>query len=293
MIARAPHLDAAGQHLPTYLADRLQVWELITDICREDDCWSFVKPAQQLRDGRKAYWCLYDHYLGPNNAGNMASWAEREVSDAHYQGEKKRWNFEKYMRTHIDQIYTLSGLTEHGYAGIDERSKVRLFIEGIRTKELDPVKTQIMATAALWSDFLGFLLRCWLRPRDLCLSLCCGFSEHVLSIPWITTGALVSTSLAVRSIHSLCGWCVGPILRRYASAAVRDWSEPAPATSNSAPELTGFCVGGCVVHCFFDNGAITAQSGMGTVVGGCVRCPAGMLLETEGMTKCLSGGSCS
>lgn len=155
MIARAPHLDAAGQPLSTYLADRHKVWELITEICREDDCWSYIKPAQRTRDGRKAYRCLYDHYLGPNNVDNMASWAERKLSDTHYQGEKKRWNFEKYVRTHVDQHSILSGLTEHGYAGIDERSKVRLFIEGIRTKELDSVKTQIMATAALRSDFPG------------------------------------------------------------------------------------------------------------------------------------------
>jgi hypothetical protein len=87
----------------------------------------------------------------------MASWwAERKLSDTHYQGEKKRWNFEKYVRTHVDQHSILSGLTEHGYSGIDERrSKVRLFVEGIRTKELDSVKTQIMATAALQSDFAG------------------------------------------------------------------------------------------------------------------------------------------
>jgi hypothetical protein len=155
MIARAPHLDAAGLKLPTYVADRQKCWELICDICREEDCWSFIKPAQSTRDGRKAYWCLYDHYLGPNNVDNMASWAERKLRETHYQGEKKRWNFEKYVRTHVDQHSILSGLTEHGYAGIDEGSKVRLFVDGIRTNALDSVKTQIMATATLRSDFLG------------------------------------------------------------------------------------------------------------------------------------------
>lgn len=115
------------------------------------------------------------------------------------------------------------------------------------------------------------------------------FTIHSYTTGCRQDGSWPITGFAVRSRHGFCGWCVG----RYASAAIRDWSEPAPATSNSAPELTGFCVGGCVVHCFFDNGAITAQSGMGTVVGGCVLCPAGMLLETEGVTKCLSGGSCS
>ena len=153
MIARAPHLDGAGNRLPTYLADRLRVWELVSELCRDQDCWSYIKPAQRTRDGRLAYWNLFNHYLGPNNVDNMATTAEKRLQVTSYHGEKKRWNFEKYVKTHVDQHAILSSLTEHGYSGIDARSKVRHLMEGIKTRELDSVKTQIMASANLRNDF--------------------------------------------------------------------------------------------------------------------------------------------
>ena len=35
MIASAPHEDAVGNPLPTYLTDRIKVWELLAILCRE------------------------------------------------------------------------------------------------------------------------------------------------------------------------------------------------------------------------------------------------------------------
>ena len=83
----------------------------------------------------------------------MSSRAEAKLKDTSYSGEKCRWNFEKYVNTHVDQHAILTGLVEHGYSGIDDRYKVRHLIAGVKTKVLDPVKTQIMASAALRNDF--------------------------------------------------------------------------------------------------------------------------------------------
>ena len=41
----------------------------------------------------------------------------------------------------------------HGYAGIDNRSKVRHLVAGIKTTTLDSVKTRIMSDAVLRQDF--------------------------------------------------------------------------------------------------------------------------------------------
>lgn len=56
---------------------------------------------------------------------------------------------------HVDQHSILEGLKEYGYAGIDQHSKVRLLIDGIKTKDLDPVKTRIMSDVSLRNDFAG------------------------------------------------------------------------------------------------------------------------------------------
>ena len=100
-----------------------------------------------------AFQGLKNHYLGANNVDNMSSRAEKTLQTTTYTGEKRRWNFEKYVRVHIDQHAILEGLVEHGYSGIDARSKVRHLVTGIKTSSLDSVKTRIMSDATLRSDF--------------------------------------------------------------------------------------------------------------------------------------------
>lgn len=153
LIARAPIRKADGTFAPDYLADRVRVWELMSELTRSHDCWSYVRPAQRTRDGRLAFLGLRGHYLGANNVDNMSAQAERKLQTTTYTGEKRRWNFEKYVKVMIDQHAVLKGLTEHGYAGIDDRSKVRHLLAGIKTNALDSVKTQIMSNAVLRSDF--------------------------------------------------------------------------------------------------------------------------------------------
>ena len=84
---------------------------------------------------------LKDHYLGKNNVDNMSPRAEAKLKDTSYSGEKRRWNFEKYVKTHVDQHAILTGLVEHGYSFIGDMSKVRHLMAGIKTKVLDTVKT--------------------------------------------------------------------------------------------------------------------------------------------------------
>ena len=84
---------------------------------------------------------------------NLSSGAEKNIELAQYSGENKRWNFDKYVRVHLDQHQILTDLKEHGYSGIDERSKVRHLLKGIKTDALDVVKTQILSSTTLRSDF--------------------------------------------------------------------------------------------------------------------------------------------
>jgi ribosomal protein L29 len=182
MITRAPHKNAANESLPVFLADRTKVWELLAALCRANDCWSHIKKAQKTHDGRMAYQLLYNHYLGPNNVENMANKAETALQDSNYRGEKKRHNFEKYVKVHVDQHAILTGLVEHGYSGIDPRSKVRHLINGIKTTELDSVKTQIMANPELKIDFE----RCVILYKDFILGMASTRATSELNISALT-----------------------------------------------------------------------------------------------------------
>ena len=56
------------------------------------------------------------------------------------------------MKIQKDQHHIPEGINEHGHVGIDPRSQVRHFIQGIKITEFDTVKAQIMATASLRTD---------------------------------------------------------------------------------------------------------------------------------------------
>ena len=100
-----------------------------------------------------AYHALKNHYLGPNNTNHQANEAEAKLKDSSYHGEKRQWNFKKYVWMHQDQHTILQSLVQHGYAGIDEWSKVRHLLDGIKTNELDTAKGQIWASPTLQNNF--------------------------------------------------------------------------------------------------------------------------------------------
>ena len=153
MIARARHytIEADGTWLidAIYLTNREKVYEIIVKITRDHPCWTYVKPAQRTRDGRMADLGLNQHFLGPNNVDNMATMAEDKLKSTVFNGEQRRWDFEKYINVHKSQHSIMEGLVEHGYTGIDPCSKVRSLLDGIKTDKFDFVKTRIMSDANL------------------------------------------------------------------------------------------------------------------------------------------------
>ena len=93
-----PHQDNVGADMTTYIHDRSKVWQTMAEICRDDKCWTYVKPFQRSRGGRGAFQTLHAHYLGGNHVNNMvASIAEAKLAQAKYFGEKGRYNFESYI----------------------------------------------------------------------------------------------------------------------------------------------------------------------------------------------------
>ena len=69
--------------------------------------------------------------------------------------DTRNWTFETYVTKMVEQHVILEGLTEYGYKGIDDGTKVRLFLDGIAAPELEVVKTRILSDASLRTDFEG------------------------------------------------------------------------------------------------------------------------------------------
>jgi hypothetical protein len=147
MTSRAPHIGRP------FVNDRRKVWDIMSNICGEHSCFVYIKPAFRTRNGRDDYMLLSDHFLGPNNVGNMASEAETKLTSTLYNSEKKRFTWETYVRIHTEQHSVINGLKYYGYAGIDDSSQFRHSLKGINTTEPDVCKSQVMASPSLYDDF--------------------------------------------------------------------------------------------------------------------------------------------
>jgi hypothetical protein len=146
MIARSPHNGRA------FVDDRHNVWDIMSNICGKHSCFVYIKPDLRTRNGRVAYMLLFDHFLGPNNVGNIASAEETKLTGTLYNGEKI-FTWEMYVQFHAEQHSFLNGLKDYGYDGIGDSSKVRNLLKGIKTTEIDVCKTQVMASPSLRDDF--------------------------------------------------------------------------------------------------------------------------------------------
>jgi hypothetical protein len=127
MTARAPHT------VRSFVDDRCKVWYIMSNMCGKHSCFVYIKPDLRTSSRRDAYMLLFDHFLGPNNVGNMASESETKLISTLYNGEKKRFTWETYVRIHTEQHSVLNGLKDYGYAGIVDSSKVRHLFKGIKT----------------------------------------------------------------------------------------------------------------------------------------------------------------
>jgi hypothetical protein len=57
------------------------------------------------------------------------------------------------VQIRTEQHSVLNGLKDYSYAGIDDSSKVRLFLKGIKTTELDVCKKRAMVSPSLRDNF--------------------------------------------------------------------------------------------------------------------------------------------
>jgi hypothetical protein len=83
----------------------------------------------------------------------MASEAGAKLGSVSYIGERKKWTWEKYVQIHPEQHAVLNGLTDYGYSGIYNVTKVRKLMTGIKTDALDTVKAAVLAIPALRTNY--------------------------------------------------------------------------------------------------------------------------------------------
>jgi hypothetical protein len=124
MIYQAPH----GKYVSdkwvvddTFVENSKLVFNILADVTRDHTCWTYIKPFFKTLDGRGAYLALKDDFLGAHMINSLAASAKKILIESTYNGEGRRWDFERYTNLHLQQHTILSELVAHGYSGIDEQ----------------------------------------------------------------------------------------------------------------------------------------------------------------------------
>lgn len=132
---------------------KAKVWNILYGIFKDHAAFQYMRPFQKTKDGPAAYAAVRAHYLGLNNVNNIAADIDSQFSTLTYSTETRRWNFEKYVGKHVELYNIAQDLVPHGYSGIDNASRVRKLLTGIKTDTLDTVRTQILSDQKLSCDF--------------------------------------------------------------------------------------------------------------------------------------------
>ena len=60
---------------------------------------------------------VHKHFLGPYHVAREAADAEGKLQNSHYDGERKTWDWDKYVVLHKEQHAIIESLIDYGYSG--------------------------------------------------------------------------------------------------------------------------------------------------------------------------------
>jgi hypothetical protein len=113
-----------------------------------------VKKFSKTKNGRQVYRTLHTLILlGGQHVVSTGSAIVTKLQSFRYEGDRKNFNFDKYMNLHVEQHNQHADLQEYGVAPLVKNLKTLWFQEGIRDPSLDTVKASINANRANFTDF--------------------------------------------------------------------------------------------------------------------------------------------
>ena len=90
-----------------------------------------------MQDDQAVFFNIHKQFLGIDHVARHAAEAERKLQTSHYDGEKKGWDWDKYITLHKEQHAIMEILTDYGYSGIYNGTKVCNLLQGIKSNELE------------------------------------------------------------------------------------------------------------------------------------------------------------
>ncbi len=112
-----------------------------------------MKKFSKTKNGLHVYWTLHTILLGGQQVMLTGSAIVTKLQSFRYEGDRKNFNFDKYVNLHVEQHNQHADLQEYGVAPLAENLKTLWVQDEIRDPSLNAVKVSINANRANFTDF--------------------------------------------------------------------------------------------------------------------------------------------
>ena len=98
---------------------------------------------------------LYIHkqFLSPDHVARHAADAETKLYDSHCHGERKTWDWDKYIALHKEQHAIMESLTDYGYSGMGNGKEAATFSVASRALSWRQRSICLCPTREMWHRF--------------------------------------------------------------------------------------------------------------------------------------------
>ncbi len=112
-----------------------------------------MEKFSKTKNGGQVYRTLHTLLLGGQRVVSTGSTIVTKLWSFKYKGDRKNFNFDKYVNLHIEQHNQHADLQEYGVAPLAKNVKTLWFQDGIQDPSLNAVKASINANHANFTDF--------------------------------------------------------------------------------------------------------------------------------------------
>ncbi len=145
-------LESEGPFEPTFMADMVLVFHILHACWGKSSWWTHVKKVKS-KNGRQVWRILHAALLGGDRITATSRAIVTKLQSFKYEGDRKNFNFDKYVTLHVEQHNQHSDLTEYSVKALDESLKIYWFQDGIKCTTLDAVKAAINTNKEKYSKF--------------------------------------------------------------------------------------------------------------------------------------------
>ena len=142
----------------TFKINNAMVYQILSKMFMDMDNYIYVKQRKSMQDGQ----CFS---MSISNFLALSMWSGRpqsqngKLQSYHYDDERKAWDWNKYITLHKEQHDIIESLTDYGYSGMDDGTKVCPFLQGNKNTELEAAVNVVQAQLETYcTDFHAMVL---------------------------------------------------------------------------------------------------------------------------------------